>query len=86
MSILEFLFGLGGVLGQAVECSLEVPLSILAILLSCVSLLLEEFELAFPESLVSIVSIVEVLVLAIKLGELLLLPLDLFLYQCLVSV
>ena len=86
MSILELLLGLRCVLGQAVKCCLEVSLGVFTVLLCSVSLLFEEFELAFPESLVSIVSIVEVLVLAVELGELLLLPLDLLLDQSLVSV
>lgn len=48
--------------------------------------MLEEFELALPESFVSIVSIVEVLVLAVEFSKLLLLPLDLLLDQSLVTV
>jgi hypothetical protein len=45
---------------------LEFLLSIFKVLLSCVSLLFEEFKLAIPESLVSIIRVIQVSVLSLK--------------------
>ena len=86
MSVFKLLLRLRCVLGQPVEGDLEVPLGILAVLLGSVALLLQELEFPFPESLVTIISIVKVLILAIELSKLFLLSLDLFLDESLVTV
>ena len=67
MSILKLLLGLGRVLVHTVEIRLEVPLRVLTVLLGGVALLLQEFELTLPKGLVTVVSIVQVLVLAVEL-------------------
>jgi hypothetical protein len=86
MSVFKLLLRLRCVLGQPVEGDLEVPLGILAVLLGSVALLLQELEFPFPESLVTIIGIVKVLILAIELSKLFLLSLDLFLDESLVTV
>ena len=70
----------------SVEGDLEVPLGILAVFLGSVALLLQELEFPFPEGLVTIIGIVEVLILAIELSKLLFLSLHLFLDESLVTV
>ena len=86
MSVFKLLLRLRCVLGQSVEGDLEVPLGILAVLLGSVALLLQELEFPFPEGLVTIIGIVEVLILAIELSKLLFLSLHLFLDESLVTV
>lgn len=86
MSVFKLMLRLRCVLGQSIEGDLEVPLGILAVLLGCVALLLQEFEFPFPEGLVAIIGIVEVLILAIELSKLFLLSLYLFLDESLVTV
>ena len=80
--------GLALLLGllQLLYCGLEFPLGILEIFLSCISLLLKEFEFSIPESLVSVVRIVQVSILSFKFVEFSSPPFHFFLDLCLVSL
>ena len=86
MSIFKFLLRLRSILCQPVKSDLEISLGILAVLLGSVALLLQELEFAFPESLITVIGIVKVLILAIKLSKLFFLSLDFFLDESFVTV
>lgn len=54
VSVFELCLALGGILGHSIEGGLEISLSIFTVLLGSVPLLLEELELAVPQSLFTI--------------------------------
>jgi hypothetical protein len=61
-------------------------LSIFTVLLGCVTLLLKELKFALPQSLITVVSVIKILVLTIELSEFLLLLLDLLLNECFITI